>query len=248
MTGFAVGKTLNYGYPGTVSRSADAIIENRFVRDADTTNINFGSAVALNSDNTYSAWDGFSTTLSTALTSGTAYTSISVPALASAVEIGDQVVLSMGASNQTLSVTAAAAVGATSITVASFTANAAYSTSTVVIVSNAATQFAGIAVREVKTNLTYVTNASGYYEPGKPCDVLERGSATIQVNNGTPTANGNVYVRIATNASIPNGVIGGFEAAADGVNTVLLSNVKFKTGLIDANNVAEVTLLTRNLA
>lgn len=172
MTGFAVGKTLNYGYPGTVSRSSSTVIENRFVKSTDTNPIPFGSAVILNSDNSYSA---------------------------------------MGA-------------GAT------------------------ASQFAGIAVREVKTNLTYGTNASGSYQPGQPCDVLMRGSATIQVNNGTPTANGTVYVRIAANASIPAGVVGGFEAAADGTNTVALTNVKFKTGLLDANNVAEVTILTQQMA
>lgn len=172
MPGTAIGKNLNYGYPGTVSRSADAIIENRFVKSSDTNPIPFGAPVILNSDNTYSAF----------LATGTAAT------------------------------------------------------------------FAGIAVREAKTNTTYVTNASGTYQPGEPCDVLERGSATIQVNVGTPTANGTVYVRIATNAAIPNGVIGGFEATADGTNTVALTNVKFKTGLIDTNNVAEVTILSRNMA
>lgn len=172
MTGVAIGKSLNYGYPGSVSRSVDSIIENRFVKSTDTNPIPFGSAVTLNSDNTYSAFGA----------SGTAAT------------------------------------------------------------------FAGIAVREVKTNTTYVTNANGAYQPGQPCDVLERGSATIQVNNGTPTANGTVYVRIVANGSIPAGVVGGFEAQADGTNTVALTNVKFKTGLLDANNVAEVAILNRNMA
>jgi hypothetical protein len=171
MPGTAIGKVLNLGYPGNVSRGVDTVIENRFVRPTDTANINFGDPVVLNSDNTYSAFGA----------TGTAAT------------------------------------------------------------------FAGIAVREVKQNTDYFT-AQGSYKPGEACDVLQRGSATIKVNVGTPTANGNVYVRIAANGSIPNGVVGGFEASADGANTVQLTNIKFKTGKIDANKVAEITILSRNMA
>jgi hypothetical protein len=54
-----------------------------------------------------------------------------------------------------------------------------------------------------------------------------------------------VYVRIAANASIANGVVGGFEAAADSTNTVLLPNVKWTTGAMDADRICEVTVLTR---
>jgi hypothetical protein len=171
MTGTAVGKVMNLGYPGNISRGVDAIVENHFLRSTDVANINFGDPVVLNSDNTVSAFGS----------AGTAAT------------------------------------------------------------------FLGIAVREVKQNTDYF-NAQGYYQPGQPTDVAVRGSLTIKVNVGTPTANGNVYVRITANGAIPNGVVGGFEATADGTNTVLLSNVKFKTGKIDANKVAEVTIITRNLA
>jgi hypothetical protein len=171
MTGTAIGKVMNLGYPGNISRGVDSIIENHFLKSTDTANINFGDPVVLNSDNTVSAFGA----------TGTAAT------------------------------------------------------------------FLGIAVREVKQNTDYF-NAQGYYTPGQPTDVAVRGSLTVKVNVGTPTANGNVYVRIATNAAIPNGVVGGFEAAADGTNTVLLTNVKFKTGKLDANKVAEVTILSRNMA
>lgn len=171
MPGTAIGKILNLGYPGNVARGVDTIIENRFVQDTDTDNINFGDPVVLNSNNTYSAFGA----------TGTAAT------------------------------------------------------------------FSGIAVREVKQNTDYFLSG-GFYKAGQPCDVLQRGSATIKVNVGTPTSNGAVYVRIAANAAIPNGVVGGFEAAADGTNTVQLTNVRFKTGKLDANNVAEVTILSRNMA
>ncbi|UUZ80642.1 hypothetical protein LJK88_20445 [Paenibacillus sp. P26] len=172
MPGSAIGKTLNYGYAGNVSRSSDAIIESRPVRLTDTTPVNFGDPVVLNADNTYSKF------------------------------------------------------GATST----------------------AAQFAGIAVREVKQHIVYsgAGAASVAYQPGDPMDALHRGSITVVCNVGTPTAGGSVYIRIATNAAIPAGVIGGFEAAADGTNTVQIPNLKWKTGKMDANKIAEVTILTRN--
>jgi hypothetical protein len=67
------------------------------------------------------------TTLSSALTSGSAYTSIPVVALLVAIPSGSSVVIGAGAgTTQTVTTTAIANVGATSITV-SFTANANYS-------------------------------------------------------------------------------------------------------------------------
>lgn len=50
MPGKVIGIALNNGYEGTVSRTADSIIQNR-IADGD---INFGMAVILNSDNTWS--------------------------------------------------------------------------------------------------------------------------------------------------------------------------------------------------
>lgn len=168
MPGFVVGKSLNLGYPGNVSRSADAIITARVVSPDDAAAIPFGSPVVLNTDNTYSLFGASST----------------------------------------------------------------------------AATFAGVAVREVKQSTDYFS-ANGSYSPGQVCDVIERGSVTVVCNVGTPTAGGKVYVRITANGSIPAGVVGGFEAAADSTNTVEITNARWKTGKIDANNVAEITILTR---
>lgn len=110
---------------------------------------------------------------------------------------------------------------------------------------NTAADFVGIAVREVKQATDYY-NPAGSYRPGEPCDVLMRGAVCVEVHNGTPSAGGKVYIRIAENAAYPNGIIGGIEAAADGANTIELANVRFTTGNIDGNNVAEITILTRN--
>jgi hypothetical protein len=105
--------------------------------------------------------------------------------------------------------------------------------------------FAGVAVREVKQPTDYY-DASGVYEPGQPADVIERGAVSVVCRVGTPTAGGKVYVRIVANESIPAGVVGGFEAAADSTNTIELTNCRWATGLKDANNVAELTILSRN--
>lgn len=107
-----------------------------------------------------------------------------------------------------------------------------------------AATFAGIAIREVKQATDYYS-AAGSYIPGEVMDVIERGSVTVLCNVGTPTSGGKVYVRVATNATIPNGVIGQFEAAADGTNTVEITNARWKTGKLDSNKVAELTILTR---
>lgn len=177
MPGAAIGKVLNLGYPGSVSRSAEAIIDNRTVKSAITNGseteatINFGDPVILNIDNTYSKFGA----------SGTKDT------------------------------------------------------------------FAGIAVREVKQATDYFAT-QGSYLPGQPCDVISRGAVTVVCNEGKPTAGGKVYIRTVENTAVPNGVVGGFEAAADGTNTLEITNLRWTTGKIDTNKTAEVSLLSRNNA
>lgn len=109
---------------------------------------------------------------------------------------------------------------------------------------NTAAQFAGCAVRRIKSATQYLTQNRAFYTGQEPVDVIERGGVMVNVNVGTPTIGGAVYIRIAANGSIPAGVIGGFEAAADGANTVQITNAKWGT-LKDANGVAELTILTR---
>jgi hypothetical protein len=117
-----------------------------------------------------------------------------------------------------------------------------------------APRFAGIVCRNVKTNLIYVglgnvqTPQIGQFAPGQMAEALERGSITVKINNGTPVSQGPVYLRILVNAGIPAGVVGGLEAVADGTNTVVLVGVVFRTGVLDANGVAEITILSRTAA
>ncbi len=106
---------------------------------------------------------------------------------------------------------------------------------------------AGIAARIVKTVLTYPpTNAAGGYVPGDMCDTIRHGAVTVKCNVGTPTAGGAVFIRKALNGAIPLGIVGGYEAAADGSNTVAITNMEWTTGQMDANNTAEVSILIEN--
>src|ERR1017187_9715458 len=82
--------------------------------------------------------------------------------------------------------------------------------------------WAGIAMREVKTMLTYPVGVvpgslfqTGYYAPGMIGEVVEGGSVAVLVRAGTPQAHGAAYVRVVSNALVST-VIGGIEAAADG--------------------------------
>jgi hypothetical protein len=117
-----------------------------------------------------------------------------------------------------------------------------------------AAKFAGVAIREVKTVLTYPANPDipqqGAYAPNQQCEFLVRGTVSALILNGTPASQGVVYVRKATNVAFPNGIIGGFEAAVSdsSTNCVALSNVVFKNGNTDSNGVTEITLLERQAA
>ena len=93
--------------------------------------------------------------------------------------------------------------------------------------------------------VSYAEQNKTEYQPGQYMSVLERGAATVVCNVGTPKANGKVYVRVKANTSIANGVVGGFEAAADSTNTIEIPNMRWTSGAMDANRVCEVTLLTR---
>lgn len=108
-----------------------------------------------------------------------------------------------------------------------------------------AAQIAGIALRIVKQAVSYANQNVSEYNPGEMLSALERGAATVVCNVGTPTAGGKVYVRTKKNTAITNGIVGGFEAAADTGNTIEVPNMRWTNGYLDANRIAEVTILTR---
>lgn len=82
-----------------------------------------------------------------------------------------------------------------------------------------ASSFAGVAVREVGSQAgtnVYPQNpevpSTGQYFQGQLAAILERGTIAVIVNNGTPQSQAPVYIRTVANASVPAGVVGGFEA------------------------------------
>ncbi len=108
-----------------------------------------------------------------------------------------------------------------------------------------ADKFGGVALRVVKQATAYDDQTATAYHAKELVNAINRGAVVVTCNHGTPTAGGPVYVRIKANSGIPAGVVGGFEAAADSTNTVLLTNVQWTNGYVDANGVAEITILTR---
>lgn len=115
--------------------------------------------------------------------------------------------------------------------------------------SATATEFVGVAAREIKTSLNYLTQEAGSYGPNEPVSVFQRGAISVKCNVGTPKLGGDVYVRVTANASVPTGVVGGFEATADETvaNTVKLTNCQW-AGPADVNGIAELRILTMNNA
>lgn len=106
-----------------------------------------------------------------------------------------------------------------------------------------ATDFVGVASKEIKTELNYLNQQGGQYAPGEAVSTFQRGAINVKCQQGVPALNGTVYVRIAANASYPAAVVGGFEAAADGSNTVELTNCRW-AGTADPNGIAEMRILT----
>lgn len=81
-----------------------------------------------------------------------------------------------------------------------------------------AAYFAGMAVREVKTQLVYPAGQTpgilqvGYYANEQMSEVLERGSGTILLAAGDPLAEQQIYTRVVLNvANVPAGYIGDWE-------------------------------------
>lgn len=119
-------------------------------------------------------------------------------------------------------------------------------TYSIVATGDTADKVAGITVREVVQANTFDPQSNPDYVANAPCDVLTRGNCVVKCRRGTPKAGTAVYVRITDNSSTyPGTIVGGFEAEADEGNTILVNNIEWTTGVMDANNIAEVTVKTR---
>ena len=110
-----------------------------------------------------------------------------------------------------------------------------------------ASAFVGVASKEVKTALAYLDQSAGRYGSKEAVPVFMRGAVNVICQKGGPKLGGAVYIRIAESDSCPGAAVGGFEAEADGSNTVQLANCQW-AGPADVNKVAELRILTMNNA
>lgn len=235
---------LNVGFLGQVSRTGggDPFIVAKFANSLNANNISFGDALMLLPDATGGTYrqaaDWISNGGGFAFTAGTASNTTVTPGSMNGLAVGMFIFGSGITAGSFIT-----AVGSTTITISKA------ATATASGVAMTAAWFGGIAVRETKTQLTYPitpgTSLVGVYTPGQMCEALVRGSITAKINVGTPQAGLPVYMRFIANGGITAGIVGGLEAAADGTNNFLIPNCEFKTGVLDANNVSEITFLNR---
>lgn len=98
-------------------------------------------------------------------------------------------------------------------------------------------------VREIRSAVDYLDQNTGVFAENDAVSVFQRGAVNVLCQKGTPKLGSAVYVRIAANASFPGAAVGGFEAEADGGNTIALTGCQW-AGPADANKVAELRILT----
>ena len=110
-----------------------------------------------------------------------------------------------------------------------------------------AATFVGVAAAEIKPSLNYLNPGTGAFAPGDAVGVFQRGSINVKCYDGAPALGGTVYVRIGESETYENSPIGTFSATNESSKTIALADC-YWGGPADADGVAELVLLTRNLA
>lgn len=103
---------------------------------------------------------------------------------------------------------------------------------------NTGGQFIGVAGREVKSPAEFFSRSVGQYAPQEAVSVFQRGCINVKCQKGSPVIDGTVYVRVTASGNYD---VGGFEAEADGANTVALVNAQWN-GPADNHGVAELRI------
>ena len=252
-----------FGFLGEPTRTGggDPFIISRQVAPLAAASISFGDAVVILPDATggtcqqYADWQANGNPTGTGLTLSTTTATNTTLTPASATLNG----LSKGMLVRGSGIPAGTFITAVNWTAGTLTISKAATASATVNLQYA--KLAGVAAREVKTQLGYSPAApSGYgtgigaYTPGSYASILVRGGISVKNLAGQGQAEGPVYMRTILNSSIPAGIVGGFEANADGVNNLLLSAIPdvlsayYKNGVQDANGITEIVFLNRAVA
>lgn len=105
--------------------------------------------------------------------------------------------------------------------------------------SNVAADFAGIAMRKVKSAVVYPYQNFGYYSADEPCDVLERGGISAICAWGTPAVGGTVYVRTIVEAGVsPDGAaVGDLGAEPEGTPVAGSNTYTLSTNAVSTDTV-----------
>lgn len=130
-------------------------------------------------------------TLNSALTSGTAYTSLTVTALPAQITSGSSITLFSGTHSQTVVAAATAAAGATTVSVNSFTANFAYPLSSQILTGTGYGTLDAFAT-------TYTSSSNGLQLKG---GTNGSGSAGVWATNDNSAFNFNVHLDTAAGNS-----------------------------------------------
>lgn len=117
-----------------------------------------GNVYAYPTFTVYQRTAAMSTTLSSALSSGTNYTSISVAATSRALTTRDTVILTSGGHTQSVTLSANASSGATTLSVNSFNANFSYPSSTTTVVLDATMTY--VQVTQTVDSQVFFANSS----------------------------------------------------------------------------------------
>ena len=217
---------LTLGFAGTVSRLGERVITARQVLPSTPSNIAFGAPAVIVSDSlggTFQSVVDFLTAPAVTVQAATV-NAVATITVASAAGIVEGMVASGSGIGSNAVVTAIAGLVVTLSAASTSTSSGTVAVTFAIPSGNAKSlrgAFAGIAVREVKTMLTYPSGTTpgvqqvGYYAPGEMAEVLERGSITVPIAYGTPAANAQVYLRVVANGALSGTAVGDLEAAAD---------------------------------
>lgn len=97
-----------------------------------------------------------------------------------------------------------------------------------IVLNDAATDIYGILVRPFPTNAGQDGLGVSTPPTSGPCDVMKSGYINVKLNgNRSAVKNGTVYVRVGTSSDPTTKPVGGIEAEADGIRTVIMAGAYF---------------------
>lgn len=272
MTGSVIQATMNFGYPGSYARTPDDIVMNKPVK-SDSGDILFGTAVILNSNNTYSKGgatltaDNFAGIAVREVKQGIMYSTYGVVDEQGAYRANDPCDVLLRGNTVIKLARGTATAGGSVLFRTQALAEDTYGTisyegpiangNVVAFNSNTYTVGDGTSGTTTAANVAAAANSyqtgSASYSNGVLKITFKASTAgagetipalVVYASSGPAVAN---VVTVEGQDAISGSAVGDFEAGSpvEGY-TVALPNVVFTTGEVDANGVVEVTLKTRN--